>query len=145
MQVGKEDEAKQDEEDFAAENIDQILAGRTEKRQIGNRKGNTFSTATFSSNEVIPLPSIACQYALDDKPLPQSWIPQNHCIGLHNGQTSSFMTPVGLWLDLSGTPVGPYGAYTQVTYLAEQQNTPDYHAQSCKGFGCRPSTETLKP
>ena len=51
-QVGKEDEAKKEEEAFAAENIDQILAGRTEKRQIGSRKGNTFSTATFSSNEV---------------------------------------------------------------------------------------------
>ncbi|KAL3151223.1 hypothetical protein ABBQ38_013064 [Trebouxia sp. C0009 RCD-2024] len=50
--VGREDDAKQEEEAFAAENIDQILAGRTEKRQIGNRKGNTFSTATFSSNEV---------------------------------------------------------------------------------------------
>ena len=51
LQVGKEDEAKQEEEAFADENIDQILAGRTEKRQIGSRKGNTFSTATFSSNE----------------------------------------------------------------------------------------------
>ena len=50
--MGKEDDAKQEEEAFAAENIDQILAGRTEKRQIGSRKGNTFSTATFSSNEV---------------------------------------------------------------------------------------------
>lgn len=50
--MGREDDAKQEEEAFAAENIDQILAGRTEKRQIGNRKGNTFSTATFSSNEV---------------------------------------------------------------------------------------------
>lgn len=50
--MGKEDEAKQEEEAFAEENIDQILAGRTEKRQIGSRKGNTFSTATFSSNEV---------------------------------------------------------------------------------------------
>ena len=53
LQVGREDDAKQEEEAFAAENIDQILAGRTEKRQIGSRKGNTFSTATFSSNEVI--------------------------------------------------------------------------------------------
>lgn len=52
VQVGKEDDAKQEEEAFADENIDQILAGRTEKRQIGSRKGNTFSTATFSSNEV---------------------------------------------------------------------------------------------
>ena len=54
LQVGKEDEAKQEEEAFAAEDIDQILAGRTEKRQIGNRKGNTFSTATFgASNDVL--------------------------------------------------------------------------------------------
>ena len=53
-QVGKEDEAKQEEEAFAAEDIDQILAGRTDKRQIGNRKGNTFSTATFgASNDVL--------------------------------------------------------------------------------------------
>ena len=51
LKVGKEDHAKQ-EEAFAEENIDQILAGRTEKRQIGSRKGNTFSTATFSSNDV---------------------------------------------------------------------------------------------
>ena len=56
VQVGKEDDAKQEEEAFAAENIDQILAGRTEKRQIGSRKGNTFSTATFSSNEVKGVP-----------------------------------------------------------------------------------------
>ena len=55
--MGKEDNAKQEEEAFAAENIDQILAGRTEKRQIGSRKGNTFSTATFSSNEVFCSPS----------------------------------------------------------------------------------------
>jgi len=55
-QVGKEEEAKQEEEAFAEENIDQILAGRSEKRQIGSRKGNTFSTATFSTNEVLPRP-----------------------------------------------------------------------------------------
>ena len=51
--MGKEDEAKQEEEAFAAEDIDQILAGRTEKRQIGNRKGNTFSTATFATNDLM--------------------------------------------------------------------------------------------
>lgn len=33
---------------FAAEGIDQILQGRTEKRQIGGRAGNTFSVATFA-------------------------------------------------------------------------------------------------
>jgi chromodomain-helicase-DNA-binding protein 7 len=32
---------------FAAEGIEQILQGRTEKRQIGGRAGNTFSVATF--------------------------------------------------------------------------------------------------
>ncbi len=52
--MGKEEEAKQEEEAFAEEDIDQILAGRSEKRQIGSRKGNTFSTATFSTNEVGP-------------------------------------------------------------------------------------------
>ena len=40
MQVG---------EGFAAEGIDQILQGRTEKRQIGGRAGNTFSVATFGA------------------------------------------------------------------------------------------------
>ena len=56
--MGKEEEAKQEEEAFAEEDIDQILAGRSEKRQIGSRKGNTFSTATFSTNEVsLPLAS----------------------------------------------------------------------------------------
>ncbi|KAL0028186.1 hypothetical protein WJX79_000439 [Trebouxia sp. C0005] len=51
--VGRENEAKQEEEAFAEEDIDQILAGRSEKRQIGSRKGNTFSTATFSTNEAV--------------------------------------------------------------------------------------------
>ena len=27
----------------------QILSGRSEKRQLGSRKGNTFSTATFGA------------------------------------------------------------------------------------------------
>ncbi|KAK9833308.1 hypothetical protein WJX81_005199 [Elliptochloris bilobata] len=35
--------------DFASEDIDAILAGRTEKRQIGSAAGNTFSTATFAA------------------------------------------------------------------------------------------------
>lgn len=34
---------------FAAEGIEQILSGRSEKRQLGSRKGNTFSTATFGA------------------------------------------------------------------------------------------------
>jgi len=37
---------------FAAEDIDEILAGRTEKRQIGNRAGNTFSMATFAADQM---------------------------------------------------------------------------------------------
>ncbi|GLI59359.1 hypothetical protein VaNZ11_001224 [Volvox africanus] len=35
-------------EAFASEDINQILAARTEKRQIGNRAGNNFSVATFA-------------------------------------------------------------------------------------------------
>ena len=57
--MGKEEEAKQEEDAFAEEDIDQILAGRSEKRQIGSRKGNTFSTATFSTNEVSFVPCTA--------------------------------------------------------------------------------------
>uniref|UniRef100_A0A061RW02 Chromodomain-helicase-DNA-binding protein 7 n=1 Tax=Tetraselmis sp. GSL018 TaxID=582737 RepID=A0A061RW02_9CHLO len=38
-----------DEAAFAAEDIDQILTRRTEKRQIGSRAGNSFSVATFAS------------------------------------------------------------------------------------------------
>jgi hypothetical protein len=34
---------------FASEGIEQILEGRSEKRQLGTRKGNTFSTATFGA------------------------------------------------------------------------------------------------
>ncbi|KAK9815748.1 hypothetical protein WJX72_008847 [[Myrmecia] bisecta] len=48
--LNAEDEAKGDEQ-FASEDIDQILAGRTEKRQIGSRAGNTFSVATFAAEE----------------------------------------------------------------------------------------------
>ena len=33
------------------QNIDEILAGRTQKRQLGSRAGNTFSTATFAAEE----------------------------------------------------------------------------------------------
>ena len=35
-------------EDFANADINDILAQRTEKRQIGSRAGNTFSTAQFA-------------------------------------------------------------------------------------------------
>ena len=34
---------------FAGEGIDSILAGRTEKRQLGSRAGNSFSVATFAA------------------------------------------------------------------------------------------------
>ena len=33
------------------QDIDDILRNRTEKRQLGNSKGNTFSTATFTIEE----------------------------------------------------------------------------------------------
>ncbi|KAK9793449.1 hypothetical protein WJX73_007753 [Symbiochloris irregularis] len=39
-------------EAFVQEDIAAILAGRTEKRQIGSRAGNTFSTATFSAQPI---------------------------------------------------------------------------------------------
>ncbi|KAH7617240.1 putative Chromodomain-helicase-DNA-binding protein 7 [Nannochloris sp. 'desiccata'] len=45
--LDKVDEANAETEAFASEDIDQILKGRTEKRQIGGRAGNTFSIATF--------------------------------------------------------------------------------------------------
>lgn len=35
---------------FAEEDIAEILAQRTEKRQIGSRAGNTFSTAQFTAD-----------------------------------------------------------------------------------------------
>lgn len=43
------DAANKETEAFASEDIDQILNGRTEKRQIGGRAGNTFSVATFET------------------------------------------------------------------------------------------------
>jgi hypothetical protein len=39
--------------EFVAEGIDQILQGRTEKRQIGGRAGNTFSVATFGVDATV--------------------------------------------------------------------------------------------
>ena len=41
------EEAAAETNAFANEDIDEILKGRTEKRQIGARAGNTFSVATF--------------------------------------------------------------------------------------------------
>ena len=35
------------------QDIDAILAGRTEKRQIGSAAGNTFSTATFAAEPAV--------------------------------------------------------------------------------------------
>lgn len=39
------------------QDIDDILRNRTEKRQLGNSKGNTFSTATFTIEEE---PQVLC-------------------------------------------------------------------------------------
>ena len=39
------------------QDIDDILRNRTEKRQLGNGKGNTFSTATFAIEEEPQVPS----------------------------------------------------------------------------------------
>jgi chromodomain-helicase-DNA-binding protein 7 len=39
---------------FCAEGIDDILSTRAERRQVGSRKGNTFSTATFVVDEAAP-------------------------------------------------------------------------------------------
>ncbi len=40
-----------DVEGACTQDIDDILRNRTEKRQLGNGKGNTFSTATFTIEE----------------------------------------------------------------------------------------------
>jgi len=45
------------------QDIDDILRNRTEKRQLGNSKGNTFSTATFTIEEE-PQVSFACEVTL---------------------------------------------------------------------------------
>ena len=39
---------------FCAEDIEDILTKRAERRQVGSRKGNTFSTATFVTDEPVP-------------------------------------------------------------------------------------------
>ena len=36
---------------LGVQDIDDILRSRTEKRQLGNSKGNTFSTVTFTIDE----------------------------------------------------------------------------------------------
>lgn len=49
-----EDKADEETDAFMSEDIEQILKGRTEKRQIGGRAGNTFSVATFGEQAVTP-------------------------------------------------------------------------------------------
>lgn len=48
--IAQEDAKAKEGEAFANEDIAEILAQRTEKRQIGNRAGNTFSTAQFTAD-----------------------------------------------------------------------------------------------
>jgi hypothetical protein len=62
--VGHEEEKAREEEAFRTEGIDAILAGRTIKRTIGSRKGNTFSTASFTL-EQDPKVRNAMQCSLD--------------------------------------------------------------------------------
>ena len=52
-QIAKEEVKVKEGEAFANEDITEILAQRTEKRQIGSRAGNTFSTAQFNANESV--------------------------------------------------------------------------------------------
>ena len=49
-----EDKANEETDAFLSEDIEQILKGRTEKRQIGGRAGNTFSVATFGEQAPTP-------------------------------------------------------------------------------------------
>ena len=49
--MGQEDRKANEGEAFANEDITEILAQRTEKRQIGSRAGNTFSTAQFTADQ----------------------------------------------------------------------------------------------
>lgn len=50
-QLGRENIKAKEGEAFADEDITEILAQRTEKRQIGSRAGNTFSTAQFAPDD----------------------------------------------------------------------------------------------
>ncbi|MEW5298254.1 MAG: hypothetical protein WDW36_001399 [Sanguina aurantia] len=47
-------DANESGEKFASEDIEQILSGRTEKRQIGAKAGNSFSVARFVTEEDTP-------------------------------------------------------------------------------------------
>ena len=49
--IAQEDQKAKESEEFQNEDITEILAQRTEKRQIGSRAGNTFSTAEFLAQE----------------------------------------------------------------------------------------------
>lgn len=49
---------------LAPQDIDAILAGRTEKRQIGSAAGNTFSTATFAAEPAVTCPAEPVRAAL---------------------------------------------------------------------------------
>ena len=51
-QIAKQEAKVKEGEAFANEDITEILAQRTEKRQIGSRAGNTFSTAQFAADEL---------------------------------------------------------------------------------------------
>ena len=56
--IAREDQKAKESEQFQNEDITEILAQRTEKRQIGSRAGNTFSTAEFVAQE--PEVSVLC-------------------------------------------------------------------------------------
>ena len=68
-QIGGDDaeggQTAREGEAFAEEGIDMILQNRTEKRQIGSRAGNSFSTATFAAPDVRPLPATLDDEAYD--------------------------------------------------------------------------------
>ncbi|KAG2440284.1 hypothetical protein HXX76_004395 [Chlamydomonas incerta] len=49
--LGDQEAGAKKGEAFAGEDINQILEGRTERRQIGSRAGNTFSVATFALDD----------------------------------------------------------------------------------------------
>lgn len=60
----QDNEANQEDAKFEQESIDAILNGRTEKRQLGSRKGNTFSTANFAFQDAEVGLSRAMQYEI---------------------------------------------------------------------------------
>jgi SNF2 family DNA or RNA helicase len=70
--LDKVEEANAETEAFASEDIDQILKGRTEKRQIGGRAGNNFSVATFEVEGA----NAAANAAGDDKAFWATLLPE---------------------------------------------------------------------